>query len=290
MRVLSLLLIAFLYPDPALSGVKIVTRQVTGAFSDTRTEYLTSNALRSEWQTHSGDRAGPPMASIVQRGNTNRVYVLDLQAHEYVTFETNSQGGALGVRPRPVTYSDGILQIWIDRVDTGERQLMFGHMARHIITYEKRIATPGACSRSSQSKTDGWYIDESVMPEWRRSKKSNGGGVVVATLVAFGESKCHDKVDRMDIHRVGVDPGFPLKISTTMTTEVPEPDGSTRTVASTWGSEVMDLQEGVLDPGLFEVPGDFRRVEALKSWNAPPPGRQASGWEWFKEKLAEIFR
>src|SRR5215470_4733119 len=99
MRVLSLLLIAFLYPDPSFNGVKIVTRQVTGTLSDTRTEYLTSNRLRSEWQTHNGDRSGPTMASIVLRGNTNRVFVLDLQAHEYVTYETDAQGGALGVRP-----------------------------------------------------------------------------------------------------------------------------------------------------------------------------------------------
>ena len=104
MRVLSLLLIAFLYPDPSLNGVKIVTRQVTGSFSDTRTEYLTSNRLRSEWQTHAGDRTGPMMASIVQRGNSNRVFVLDLQAREYITYETDSQGGALGSRQRPRRY------------------------------------------------------------------------------------------------------------------------------------------------------------------------------------------
>jgi len=290
MRVLSLLLIASLYPDVSLNGVKIVTRQVTGSFSDTRIEYLTSNRLRSEWQTHLGDRSGPTMASIVQRGNTNRVYVLDLQAHQYVTYETDSQGSAMGVRPRPVTYSDGILQIWIDTVDTGERQGMFGHTARHIITHEKRVATPGACSRSSESKTDGWYIDESVMPEWRWPKKSNGGGVVVATLVAFGDSRCQDKVDRMDIHRAGVDPGFPLKMTTTMTSEVPDPDGNKRTISSTWGSEVTELQEGPLDPSLFEVPTDFHRVEALKDWYAPAPRHQLTGWEWFREKLEEIFR
>src|SRR5215472_5589343 len=129
MRVLSLLLIAFLYPDPSLNGVKIVTRQVTGLFSDTRTEYLTSNRLRSEWQTHVGDRTGPPMASIIQRSGNDRVFLLDLQAHEYVTFETDSQGGTLGVKPRPLPSSGGVLHIWIDNTDTGERLIMFGHMA-----------------------------------------------------------------------------------------------------------------------------------------------------------------
>src|SRR5215469_2899520 len=113
MRGLLLFLISvtpFMAPDPSFNGVKIVTRQVTGGFSDTRTEYLTSNGLRSEWQTHLGERTGPAMASILQRGNTNRVFVLDLQAHEYVTYETDSQGGPLRTKQRPVTYSDGILQ------------------------------------------------------------------------------------------------------------------------------------------------------------------------------------
>jgi hypothetical protein len=284
------LLSPLLSPDPSVNGVKIVTRQVTGGYSDTKTEYLTVNKLRSEWQTRIGDRSGPAMASIMQRGSTNRVFVLDLQAREYVSYETDSQGAVQGVKRQPIIYSTGTLQIWIESTDTGERQEMFGHMARHIITREKRIATPGACSRNSESETDGWYIDESVMPEWRRTKKP-GTGIVVATMVALNSSNgCADKVDHIDVHRAGVDPGFPLKITTTTKSAVPEPDGGTRMLASTWGSEVMEFREGALDPNLFEVPGDFRRVDALKSWFAPPPRRQPSGWDWFKDKMQQWFQ
>jgi hypothetical protein len=278
-------------PDPSVNGIKIVTRQVTGAISDTKTEYLTANSFRSEWQTHFGDRTGPLMATIVQRGGTNRVYLLDLQAREYIAVETDSQGVALGAKRQPIAYSAGMLQIWIESTDTRERQKMFGHMARHIITRERRIATPGACNRSSESETDGWYIDETVMPEWRRTKKP-GSGVVVATVTAVNAgNNCAGKQDRLDVHRAGVDPGFPLKMSTTMKSEVPDLNGGTHLVSSTWGSEVMDFSEGALQASLFEVPSDFRRVEALKSWDVvPPPRRPLSGWEWFKEKLQEIFR
>jgi|SRR5215471_3105221 len=294
MRGLLLFLISvtpFMAPDPSVNGVKIVTRQVTGGFSDTRTEYLTADRLRSEWQSHLLDgRTGPPMATIVQRG-TNHVFLLDLQAREYIAFETDSQGVTLGVKRDPVHYSAGTLQIWIQSTDTGERQEMFGHVARHIITREKRIATPGACSRSSESETDGWYIDETVMPEWRRTKKP-GNGVVVATVMAVNaSSSCIGTVDHIDVHRSGVNPGFPLKMTTTMKSEVPEPDGGTRMVASSWGSEVMELKEGALDGNLFDVPGDFHRVDALKNWYVtPPPRRQLTGWEWFKEKLAQLFQ
>lgn len=292
MPLLLLLLVSvnsLLYPDPPANGVKIVSRQVTGAFSDTRTEYLTANRLRNEWQTHMGDRTGPPMASIIQRGSTNRVFLLDLQAKEYVTYETDGQGAALGAKPRPLASSGGTLQIWIDSTDTGERLQMFGRLARHIITRERRVASPGACSRNSESETDGWYIDDSMMPDWRRPKKP-GGGVVVASVVAVSSaSACLDKMDKIEVHRTGVEPGFPLKITTIMKSEVPDRDGGTRMVASNWGSEVTEFQEGPLDPALFEVPANFHRVETLKSWYSPPP-RQPSGWEWFREKLAEIFR
>ena len=293
MPILLLLLVSvssFSVPDPVTTGVKIVTRQVTGALSDTRTEYLTTSRLRSEWQTHAGELAGPPMASIVQRGSTNRVFLMDLQARQYVTYETDSQGMALGAKPRPLASSGGVLQIWIDNTDTGERLMMFGHMARHIITWEKRIASPGACSRSSESESDGWYIDDSVMPEWHRPKKP-GGGVVVASLVAVSSaSPCLDKMDSIEVHRTGTETGFPLKITTTMKSEVQSLDGGTRIVASNWGSEVMEFQEGPVDPALFDVPADFRKVEALKNWSSPGPRRQLSGWEWFKERLSQFFQ
>ena len=60
-------------------------------------------------------------------------------------------------------------------------------------------------------------------------------------------------------------------------------------LSSTWGSEVVELKEGPLELTLFDVPKDFRRVESLRSWTAKPP-RQLTGWEWFKERVAEMFK
>jgi hypothetical protein len=289
MRVLSLLLVSvttFFAPDPVTNGVKIVTRQVTGSVSDIRTEYITASALRSEWQIHVKDRTGPPMASIIQRnGSNDRIFVLDLQAHEYVA----SQGITFGVKPRPLPSSGGVLQIWTDYTDTGERLIMWGHMARHIRTRERRIASPGACSGSSETETDGWYIDDSAMPAWHRDKKP---GVPFVTVKEAGApSACFEKVmDTIQVHRSGIDPGFPLKTSTIMKTPVLSLDGETKMmVAYNSGSEVIDFQEGPLDPKLFDVPADFRKVDDLKNWLAPAPRRQLSPWEWLGQKLAQIF-
>src|SRR5690348_12154714 len=208
-----------LAPAPSVSGVKIVTRQVTGGLTDTRTEYLTADRLRNEWQTQNGDRQGPQMASIIQRGDRNRVFVLDLQAREYMAYETDSRGITIGARSRAMAPSGGTLDIWIENVDTGERKDFFGHVARHIITREKRVAGPGACSRGSESETDGWYIEPSIMPEWRQPKKT-GSGVVVALVTAAGNENCLNKMDKIEVHRTGFEPGFPVKVSTTLKSEI----------------------------------------------------------------------
>jgi len=61
-------------------------------------------------------------------------------------------------------------------------------------------------------------------------------------------------------------------------------------VTSSWGSEVVELRAGPLDPALFEVPPDFHQVEHLRNFFATPPRRQLNGWDWFKEKVEEMFR
>ena len=275
-------------PNPSIEGIKIVTRQITGGFTDTRTEYLAPDRLRNEWQSQMRDGSGPPMATIILRGERDRVFMLDLAAHEYITYETDSRGSTVSVK-RPMVDSGGTLKIWIESVDTGERKELFGHTARHIITREKRVAGPGACSKPSVSETDGWYIDGSVLPAWRQQKKNSYGVVVAAEVSAGSNDKCFNKMDKIEVHRSGVETGFPVKITTTMTSEVTQPDGNTRTLSSTWGSEVVELKEGPLELTLFDVPTDFRRVESLRSWSVQPP-RQLTGWEWFKEKLQEMFK
>jgi hypothetical protein len=275
-------------PNPSINGVKIVTRQITGSFTDTRTEYLAPDRLRNEWQSQIRDASGPPMATIIQRGDRDRVFMLDLAAHEYITYETDPRGSTVTMK-RPMVESGGTLAIWIDSVDTGERKDLFGHAARHIITRERRVAGPGACSKPSLSETDGWYIEGSVMPEWHQQKKNNFGVVLAAEVSAGSNDKCFNKMDKIEVHRSGVETGFPVKITTTLTSEVTQPDGSPRTLSSTWGSEVVELKEGPLELTLFDVPKDFTRVESLRSWTAKPP-RELTGWEWFKEKVQEMFR
>src|SRR5262245_19068234 len=118
-------LTTFTSPGASVNGIKIVTRQVKGTFTDTRTEYLAQDQLRNEWHSQMRDRTGPPMATIILRGEHDKVFVLDMQAHEYTSYETDSRGTTMGIRPRPTVDSGGTLEIWIENVDTGERKDIF---------------------------------------------------------------------------------------------------------------------------------------------------------------------
>ena len=126
------------------------------------------------------------------------------------------------------------------------------------------------------------------MPEWRQGK--SGAGVVVASVMSAGNENCLNKMDKIEVHRRGVQPGFPVKVTTTLRSELTRSDGSQKGITSTWGSEVLELKQGPLDPALFEVPSDFRRVEQLHNWIAAVPAKPLSGWEWFKEKMDEWLR
>lgn len=286
---LLFVLTTFTSPNPSVNGLKIVTRQVTGGFTDTRTEYLAADRLRNEWRSQMRDRNGPPMATIILRGEHDRIFVLDMEAHEYTTYEGDSRGTTVGIKPKPTVDSGGTLQIWVENIDTGERKQMFGHIARHIVTREKRVAGPGACSKPSESETDGWYIDDALLPEWRQQKKNNLGVVVASEVAAGSNDKCFNRMDKIELHHSGVETGFPVKVTTTLRSEVTQADGTQHMLSSTWGSEVVELKEGPIELSLFEVPKDFRKVDFLRSWAVPPP-RPLTGWEWFKQKVQEFFR
>jgi hypothetical protein len=118
--ILLMYVTTFTSPGASVDGVKIVTRQVTGSFTDTRTEYLAADRLRNEWQSQMRDSIGPPMATIILRGERDRVFMMDLTAHQYITYETDSRGTAL--QPRPTINSGGTLRISIENIDTGERK------------------------------------------------------------------------------------------------------------------------------------------------------------------------
>ncbi|HEY6351560.1 MAG TPA: hypothetical protein VI636_19325 [Candidatus Angelobacter sp.] len=239
----------------------------------TSTQYLSSSYSRFEWANGPANIAGHHIADIVHYGESvNQRFMLDLDAHEYVFYETDKKGIRSGAQNIPLGNSGGTLAIWIESTDTGERRQMFGHTVRRIITKERRVPGSGSCSYSSESETDGWYMDYSVLPEWRRPHP----GMFFVTA-----GNCRDKIE---VYRSGVGLGFPLKVTTTFHAHLPGQDPKYGNNTSTL--EVVEFKEAPLDPALFAVPPDFHRVAELTCMNTP---RSFTAWEKLKKWLKGNF-
>jgi hypothetical protein len=267
--------------------LKITTRQTSiGSGSEfTTTIYYSGENSRSEMQLFSGNVKGHRRAVIQKKGAENiQVYDLDLDAHEYVSRQTNLMGIAPGAKSIALKPSGKTYVINTEVVDTGERKEMFGHMARRLITKEKRIGGPENCyGGNTETEIDGWYIDYDVMPVSQRPKQG-----VSAHLVAhsgrMGSNQCYDKIEA---HRTGPPTGFPLKEITSWPTEGLQAGDTSRQNTYSSTREVVEFLEGPLDPGLFKVPADFRKVDHLIDPTQRPLA--LTYWERFKAELWDIF-
>jgi hypothetical protein len=270
--------------QPEGHDLKITKRHTSLGSEFTTTTYYSGENSRSEMQITSGDVKGHHRAIIRRKGNeSTQIYDLDLDAHEYVSYETDLRGITLGAKPIAVKPSGKIYVINIDVVDTGERKEMFGHIARHLITKEKRIGGPGNCyGGNTESEIDGWYIDPEMLPLPQRPKKE-GASHLVTLLIGGSGGHCSDKIE---VHRTGPDTGFPLKETTTW----PGKDGQTGNDPKAYSSttEVVEFSEAPLDQALFKVPADFKKVKEIID---PTQQRMQAMtyWDRFKAELWEIF-
>ena len=140
------------------SDLKITERSATrGIPARTSTTYISGRRTRIESRSVSGFQAwsgGPTVFSYGHRTATiyqcdaRRLIFLDLDAHEYMSVEIDEQGRPANPRPMgtpmPLQPSGATLTVNIEDIDTGERKVMFGYTARHIIRTERRV--PGCDS------------------------------------------------------------------------------------------------------------------------------------------------
>lgn len=268
--------------QPSPHDLKITTRHTSfgNRSSFTTTTYYSGEESRSEIQISSGDVRGHHWALIRHKGAESiQVYHLDLDAHEYVSYQTDLRGIKPGAKPVAVKPSGKTYLINIDVVDTGERKEIFGHIARHLITKEKRVGGPENCyGGNAESEIDGWYIDPEMLPLPQHS-----GGDMVTVSVGRSGDHCSDKIE---VHRNGPDKGFPLSETTTWLGEDAQQDKTSNAYSST--IEVVEFSEAPLEQSLFRVPADFKRVKEI----IDPTQRRLQAmtyWERFKAELRDIF-
>lgn len=141
----------------------------------------------------------------------------------------------------------GVITMWLDVQDTGERKKMFGFTARHVWSTEKIKPSTDACSMrdSMLRKTDGWYIELPLYECHRDYIRVKGDGD------GNQEVYCQDKYVQHTSGKGKI--GFPLYEKSTMIM-----GGGNNEIVTT--IETVELSTAKLDTMLFTIPPGYQRV------------------------------
>jgi hypothetical protein len=264
------------------------------------TSYIETDRKRMEYHNAGGGgvhadgtldmRPGPRLASI-QRCDLGQTFELNLEDREYVSLPYPPQPLtriAIAARilavPRKTDSAAPIVRVETTTVDTGERKELFGHLARHVITTWKKTPLAGSHAEPQETVTDGWYIDlDTSMAcdvKWPGGKGSHahlrwGPGLEKYEFVDKGNAETGLAVERK------------IRSRSTFTAS----DGTKTETAYTSELKIIELTEGPLDPALFEIPPNFRRVEDI---NRNPPLTLRDRWfyteAWFRAVARSVFK
>lgn len=294
-----LLLLAPMFQASRSNGIKMTTQFGLDKNSNRRTVYIASDRKRMEFQNTAGKKKadgslqliyGPRIVAII-RCDLGQMFELNLDTSEYTAAPypskplTKEQIEARGLQS-PEMSAKSTLRIEVNTTDTAERKEMFGHIARHVITTRKQTRLAGSRSEPQEAVTDGWYIDLdqrlSCDYHWPQEKKHHAYTLGVSgkhpqekvEFVATGESET----------------GFPLQSVTTSKLTYPMPDGTRKETDSRIEMLVTQLEEGSLDPALFEIPPGFKHVQRIERDPMPSAfSRIDDLWQRVKTSVARFF-
>jgi hypothetical protein len=286
------------------NGIKITIRYGEPENSNQQTIYTSGDRKRMEFQNSVGEKKsdgsmqliyGPRLVAIT-RCDLGQIFELNLDTSEYTSAPyppqplTKEQVAARGLKiPAAYGSEKPTLRIEVRTTDTGERKEMFGHIARHVLTTRKQIPLEGSQSQPQETTTDAWYIDLdrrlSCDRKWPLGRKTHaylrgGNGkqpLEKPEFIVKGEPETG-----FALHSLSA-----LKITHTL------PDGTPKQADSKREVLVTQLEEGPLDPGLFEIPSGFRHVEHIE--RNPTPSASSSPmqikdlWQRLKASVKSLF-
>jgi hypothetical protein len=231
--------------------------------------------------------SGPRLVAIT-RCDLGQALELSLDAAEYVS---------ASYPPRPLIKDDNearrlkmsemgrkpTLRIETTTADTHERKEAFGHIARHVITTRKQTPLEGSRAEPQVTVMDGWYIDlsQQLSCDWKLP-----AGKRAHAYLTDGKQPT-EKPEFVDIGES--ETGFAVQLVMTSKITYTLPDGTRKQSDSKSETLVTQLEDGPLDPELFEVPPGFKRVEHIERNPVPASSSQIDFWQRFKARVASLL-
>ncbi len=146
----------------------------------------------------------------------------------------------------------GVITMWYNITDTGERKKMYGFTARHVWTSQKMKPSPDACSMKDSIiiKTDGWYID---LPQFNCPVRYRPS----TPMQPSEKPQQPDCKDKFVTRRSGKGKlGFPLIETTTI---IMGGKGAQMSEFQT-NLETLEFSAAKLDSMLFEIPPGYKEA------------------------------
>jgi hypothetical protein len=237
------------------ADVLVKQRVTMGGMKMQSTKMIKGSRERTEQKSEFDDPAAsalyPQIATItqcdlkrkVQLSERKKLYVVEPMQ----TVSEPTARGAVAAEPQPSgpTKKGGTVTVTSNGRDTGERKMMFGMQARHIITTMEMVSSADSCNGPSQMKmeTDGWYVDFSADFNCPIKQPPQAPGNMM--------NRKPDCQDRYVSKATGiVDPGFLLEGTMKMF-------GSDGSVQMQQTTETLELSKAPLDQAFFEIPAGY---------------------------------
>lgn len=251
------ILIAVLSVSNPTHAQQYKLRQSTGmmGMKTESTIYVKGMRKRTESAGMMG-MAAPPVTieqcdlqRTIKINNKKKLYFIEPFAKEEV-IEDDVKPATVKTKPVTTTapQTGGIINMWYNITDTGERKKMNGFTARHVWSSQKIKPSPDACSMKDSIiiKTDGWYID---LPQFNCPIRYTPTATARPT-----EKQQSDCKDRYVTHRSGKGKlGFPL----TETRTIIMGDGTAKTSEFATSLETLEFSSEKLDSMMFEIPPGY---------------------------------
>ena len=295
-----LLFLVPMFQASANNGIKMTIRFGQTDNSNEHTVYIAGDRKRMEFRNSSGTKNadgtlqltyGPRLVAIT-RCDLGQTFELNLDTSEYSSAPyppkplTKEQIEARGLQ-LAATSGKPTLRIEVHTTDTGERKGMFGHIARHVLTTRKQTPLEGSRSDPQETVTDAWYIDLnqrlSCDPNWSERKHAH-----TYTLLTHGKQP-REKVEFIPTGEAQT--GLALQSVTSSKIRYARPDGTRKQTDSRTELLVTELQEGPLDPALFEIPQGFIHVQRIErnAMSSVSSSRIQDLWQRVKASVTSLF-